>query len=180
MNVVGAVVAVSGLAVVYAGEISLDVPLVRVLGVIGAAICGAIVGVTVKAFPRVHPVANNAIGTLIGAPILLAISRLSGETWAMPQLTGTWIALAYTVFATVVGFASIMFIIVRWTPSAAGYQTALSPVLTVALAAILGIESVGPTFVVGAAIVGIGVYVGALAAVGGSRASVRAPAVPSV
>lgn len=163
-NILGALVALGGLAVIFSDQLTADVPLVRVAAVPAAAVAGAGTSVVVKAFPRTHPIATNAIGTAVGIPLLLIASRVAGENWALPQLPATWLALGYLVLSTVVGFVLLTYVILRRTPSAAAYATVLGPIFTVVLATILAGEVFGPGFFLGAAIVGIGVYLGAIAA----------------
>jgi drug/metabolite transporter (DMT)-like permease len=162
-NVFGAVVALVGLGIVFSSELRADVPLERVAAVVGGAIFGAITSVVVRAFPRTHPIATNAVGTLVGLPFLLAASLVAGERWALPQLTATWLAVAYLVLSTVVGFVIIVWLIVRWSPSAAAYGAVLGPIVTVILATILAGETFGPLFFVGGAVVLLGTYLGAIA-----------------
>ena len=169
MNLVGAFVAIGGLAVIFSDQLTADVPLVRVAAILGAAFFGAVTSVVVKAFPRTHPIATNAIGTAVGVPVLLITSRIVGEPWTLPQLSATWIALAYLVLSTVVGFVLLTWVILRWTPSAAAYGAVLGPIVTVVLATILAGEVFGPGFFVGGLIVGGGVYLGAISAVGRAR-----------
>ncbi len=163
-NVIGTLVAVAGLAVVFASEISGNVPLVRVGAILAGALSAAGTGVLVKAFPRTDPVATNAVGTLVGAPLLLVLAAVAGERLALPHETATWLAIAFLVLSTVVGFVTVTFVILRWTPSAAAYQVTISPIVTVVLATLLAGEAFGPGFFVGGAIVLLGVVIGAAAA----------------
>ncbi|HEV8230569.1 MAG TPA: EamA family transporter, partial [Candidatus Limnocylindria bacterium] len=83
----------------------------------------------------------------------------------------------YLVLSTCVGFVTIVYLIIRWSPSAASYGAVLGPIVTVILATLLAGEVFGPGFFVGAAIVGIGVYLGALsAATAGSPRPAASPA----
>ena len=177
MNIVGALVAIAGLAVIFSDQLTADVPPVRVAAILGAALAGAGTSVTVKAFPRTHPVATNAIGMTVGTPVLLLVSLLAGERWTLPQQTATWLAVGYLTLATVIGFVLLVWVIIRWTPSAAAYGAVLGPVVTVVLAALLADEVFGPGFFVGALVVGAGVYLGAIAvAPRGSPAPTPTPA----
>lgn len=174
VNLIGALVAIGGLAVIFGTEITADVPLVRVGAILLAALTGAGTVVVVKSFPRTHPVATNAVGTAVGTAILLAASRVAGEGWALPQLTATWLALGYLVLSTVVSFVILTWVVLRSTPSAAAYGAVLGPIVTVVIATLLAGEVFGPGFFVGALIVGVGVYLGALAS---TRRAAPAPAV---
>lgn len=161
-SVVGMVVAVAGLGIVFAEQLSPSVPLVRVAAIVASAFIAGVTGVIVKAFPRTSPVATNAIGTLVGTPLLFLASLLLGEPWAVPQQTATWLALAFLVVTTVAGFIAITFVVVRWTPSAAAYQVLLSPIVTVILAALLEGEVFETGFFLGGAVVAVGVVIGAV------------------
>lgn len=173
-NVAGALVAVGGLAVIFGTELTADVPVVRVAAVLVAALTGAGTTVVVKAFPRTHPIATNAVGTAVGTVLLLVASRVVGEGQLLPQLSTTWLAVGYLVLSTCVGFVVLTYVILRWTPTAAAYAAVLGPVVTVTLATLLAGEAFGPGFFLGALVVGLGVYLGAIAAKG--RASPPAPA----
>ena len=163
-SVVGALVAIAGLGIVFSSEITGNVPVERAAAVLAAAFFAAVTTVVVRAFPRTHPIATNAVGTLVGVPILLVASLVAGERWALPQLTATWLALGYLVLTTCVGFAILVWLIVRWSPSAAAYGAVLGPIVTVVLATILAGETFGPGFFVGGVIVLLGTYLGAIAA----------------
>lgn len=165
-NVIGALVAIAGLVVIFAGELTADVPLARVAAIFAAALFGGLTGVVVKSFPRTHPIATNAVGTAVGVPLLLVVSLLAGESWTLPQQSATWLAVGYLVLSTCIGFVLIVHVILAWTPSAGAYGAVIGPVVTVVLATILGGEVFGPAFFVGATIVGAGTYIGAIANAG--------------
>jgi drug/metabolite transporter (DMT)-like permease len=94
----------------------------------------------------------------------------------LPQLPATWFALGYLVLSSVVGFVVLTWVLLRWTPSAAAYAAVLGPMVTVVLATMLAGEVFGPGFFLGALVVGVGVYLGAISATGRAR---PAPAVTS-
>jgi drug/metabolite transporter (DMT)-like permease len=75
----------------------------------------------------------------------------------------TWIALGDLVVGSAVLFVGFFFIIRRWTASASSYATVLFPVVALVVGALVGGEAVRPSFLLGAALVVAGVYVGALA-----------------
>lgn len=147
-SIVGAFVAIGGLAVIFGDQRTAAVPLDRAGAVFISALTGA---------------ATAVIGTAIGVPLLLATSLVVGERWALPELAPTWLAFAYLVFSTSVSFVILTYLVIRWTPTAAAYGAVLGPIVTVALATVLAGEVFGPRFFLGALIVGIGVYIGALA-----------------
>jgi len=96
--------------------------------------------------------------------ILLTLSRATGEPILVPELPATWPAQLYLVVPGSVGvFALLLFVLGRWTATAVSYQTVLSPIVSIALAAWLLGEPVTQGLFLGGALVLTGVYVGALA-----------------
>jgi drug/metabolite transporter (DMT)-like permease len=161
-NVLGALVAVAGLALIFGGELTADLPLERAVAVLAAAFFGGATAIIVRAFPRTHPVVTNAIGTAVGTPFLLIASRTLSEQWVMPHEAATLLAVGYLVLSTAIGFVLLTHVILTWSASAAAYGAVLGPIVTVVVAALLGEETFGLGFFIGAAVVGAGVYLGAL------------------
>ena len=176
-SIVGAFVAIAGLGIVFSDQLTANVPIERAIAVLGAAVFGGITGVVVRAFPRTHPIATNAVGALVGVPLLLVVSLVAGERWALPQLTTTWLALGYLVLTTCVAFAILVWVILRWSPTAASYGSVLGPIVTVVLATLIAGEVFGPGFFIGGVIVLLGTYLGAIAAA--SRPAPQAAATPA-
>ena len=119
--------------------------------------------VIAKAYSHVNAAAMNAGGMLVGGSMLLGASFLLGEPKPPPEPNATWAVQLYVVLLGSVGvFALILFVVRRWTASATSYQTVLSPPFTILLSALLLGEPVGWGLIAGAAVVLVGVYVGAL------------------
>lgn len=160
---VGAAVASGGVAVVFADQVSADVPVVSVFAIVLAAACAAQAGIVMKLFPPVSLVSTNAVAMSVGAVSLLFISFVSGEPHAIPDKTSTWLAFGYLATAGTVGtFLLALYVLRHWTASQASYQFVLAPVVAVTLAALLLDEGVSPGFFAGAGLVTAGVYIGAL------------------
>ena len=161
----GTLIAVAGIAVVFAEQLGGAVDAAALLACIGAAACAAESTVLAKLFPRVDPAATNAIGILAGLAILAPLSIIAGEVWAMPQRIDTMLAVGYLVTIGSVGmFALFLYVLRRWTATATSYLLVVSPLVTVAVASLLAGERITFQFALGGALVGLGVYVGALSA----------------
>jgi drug/metabolite transporter (DMT)-like permease len=105
---------------------------------------------------------------LVGGAALLATSLAVGEMRAAPDAATTLLAVAYLATLGSVGlFGAYLFVLGRWTASGASYSIVLMPLVTVLLGAALRGELVTPAFLIGAVLVAIGVYVGALRAARG-------------
>ena len=171
-GLIGAVVATLGVAVVFVEQLGTSVPPANLLALLVGAVLAAESGVIAKMFPRTHPFSTNAVGMLVGAAILFAISRAIAEPWVFPERPETQIALVYLATAGAIGlFALFLFVLGRWTATASSYALVVMPLVAVAEGAAMRGESISALFLVGAVIVAIGVYIGAL-----SGAPARRPA----
>jgi drug/metabolite transporter (DMT)-like permease len=177
--VVGTLLAVAGIAVMSRAPLQGSVPLLSLLALVGSALCFAEAAVLVRRFPRVHPVAMNAVGMGAGGALLVAGSLLAGERLALPQRAATWLAVGYlVVVGSVVVFVLYIVVLRYWSASRAAYTFVLVPVVTVVLSWWLDDEPVGAGLVLGGLLVLAGVYVGALrpAQVAPARPAIPAPA----
>lgn len=174
-GLVGAVIAVAGVAIVFADQLSAAVPLVSLLFVVVGTAFVAESGILLKWIPRSDPFATNAVAMLAAAVALLGLSAIGAERLALPATPATWLAMAYIILAgSVVMFGLYLFAIRRWTASAVSYVTLLMPLVTVPLAAALLGESITPAFVGGSLVVLVGVYVGAFLTIRPRRSSATA------
>jgi len=173
-GLIGAVVAVAGIAILAggAGDGSIHVP--SVLAMLAGAACGAEAGIVLKRFPGTHPVTTNAVAIAIGGVLLLVLSVSTGESFALPSRAATWTSVAYLATLGTVGlFILYVFALNRWTASGMSYLFVLMPIVAVILSATLLDERVTIRFAASAFLVLAGTYVGALS---GRR---RAPAIVS-
>jgi drug/metabolite transporter (DMT)-like permease len=163
LGVAGAALAAFGIVVVAANQISLNVPAISLALLVAAAACQAEAGIVVKRFPPGDPVAANAIGMLLGAGMLAVIAIVAGESVVVPTRPETWVSMAYLIGpGSVAVFVLVLYVLAWWTASATSYAFLLFPLVAIMLGAALLNEPVQPTFLVGGAIVLIGVYIGAV------------------
>ncbi|HSO30137.1 MAG TPA: EamA family transporter [Candidatus Sulfomarinibacteraceae bacterium] len=158
----GALIALAGVALVVADQLSVDMPPGSLVLVVLGAVCIAETGVIIKWIPKSDPFATNAVAMLTGAALLVGLSFVTGETHALPSRPATWAALGYlVVFGSVLMFALYLFALQRWTASAVSYTTLLLPLVTVSTGALVAEERVSALLLVGGSVVLVGVYVGA-------------------
>jgi drug/metabolite transporter (DMT)-like permease len=98
------------------------------------------------------------------AAIALAVGSLAvGDAWVWPERDETWWAIAYLVVAgSVLTFILYLQLIERWGPSRSSYAFVVIPVVTIMLSAWLDDEPLTWSLLVGAPLVLLGVYLGAL------------------
>jgi drug/metabolite transporter (DMT)-like permease len=161
-GVLGAVVALVGIAVMSTDALAGEVAIASVLAVVVAATAAAESGIVLKLLPQAHPVVTNAIGMSVGAAALLVLSAATGETWRAPEGWSVRWAVVYLAIASPILFMLVVYVIRRWTASAASYQFVLFPIVSVLGGALLLGERVTASLLVGAPLVLLGVYLGAL------------------
>jgi drug/metabolite transporter (DMT)-like permease len=171
-GLLGAVIALVGVAVVVADQLTGDVPAVPMILVLVGTLSIAESAVILKAIPRSDPFATNGVAMLAGGAIFLVLSLWASEPRQLPDQASTLVALTYlVVFGSAAMFGLFLFAVRRWTASAVSYVTLLMPLVTIPLAAALIGESVSVVFLAGSAIAVLGVYVGAFLEVRPSRSS---------
>lgn len=161
-GLVGAVLAVGGIVVVFGSGLDAGVPLSSMVALLAGAVCWAEALVVGKRFPPVHPVTMNAIAMAAGTVVLLAATVVFDEAYVIPSAARTWGAQAYLVLAGSIGvFWLYIFILSRWSASAASYQLVVIPLVTVPISAWLQDEKITWSFGLGSILVLTGVYIGA-------------------
>ncbi len=171
-GLLGALIALAGVAIVVVDQLGAAVPIVSILLMLAATLFIAESGIILKWVPRSDPFATNGVAMLAGGMVLVAISLAGGERWTLPNASGTWLAMGYLVIGGSIGlFGLYLFGLRRWTASAMSYVTLLMPLVTVPVAAVLLAEEVSPTFLAGSAIALAGVYVGAFLRIRPRRSS---------
>jgi drug/metabolite transporter (DMT)-like permease len=162
-GLLGAVLAVGGIAVVFSSGLDAGVPLTSMLAILAGALCWAEALIVVKAFPPVQPAAMNTVAMAVGTVVLLALASIFDDAYVLPQTASTWGAQAYLVLAGSIGvFWLYVFVLRGWTASAASYQLVLIPLVTVVVSAWLQDEPITPAFAAGSFLVLLGVYIGAI------------------
>ena len=171
---IGAVLSIAGIAVISARSPAGGLPIVPLLAVVGAAASAAQSGIVVRGTRDAHPLAVNAVGMTVGAVGLLWASMLAGEPRVLPATSPVIIALLVMIVTSPMLFVLYVFVVQRWSASAAAYQFVLFPLVSIQLAAVVLDEPISTSLIIGAPLVLLGVYVGALAP-DRSVASVHSP-----
>jgi drug/metabolite transporter (DMT)-like permease len=180
-SVGGALVALAGIGVMSSGALAGDVRVASVLAILVAAAAAAESGIVLQLLRDAHPVVTNAIGMSVGAVTLLGTALVTGERLALPGSPSVRAAVLYLAIASPFLFMLVVYVIRRWSASAASYQFVLFPIVSVIGGALLLGEPVTVSLVVGAPLVLVGVYLGALSGTGGAgpgpdgRVEARAP-----
>ena len=107
---------------------------------------------------RFHPMALSVAQMAAGAPLLLAVSAISGRAVVGPVTVRAVASLGYlVVFGSVVGFAAYFYLLKHWDATTVSTSTYVNPVVAVILGALILGESVTVPMVVGTVVVLAGV-----------------------
>jgi len=161
--VIGSFLALAGIVWIVVGPGQVVLPLTALFAMLAAAMCAGQGVIVSKKVSGNHPAITNAVGMLTGALVLLGMSAVAGETWAVPRQAEVVWSLVYLVTLGSVGlFILLLLVVRRWTASATSYMFVLFPVVTMLLDAWLADEPFTVNGVVGAVLVMAGVWFGAL------------------
>jgi drug/metabolite transporter (DMT)-like permease len=153
-KLIGAIVAIVGVAIIFAGELGISVPFAGLLTVLGAASTAALANVLLKQAPKQQVIPLNAIGTAIGAPICLGVSFLLGESHAIPSTAAAWLPILYLTLAGSLGaFVLFTWLVTHWSVSNASLLGVVVPIIAVLVGAVAKGEQPAPLTYVGAAVV---------------------------
>ncbi len=162
-NTLGAFLALAGIAWLAFGPQAVVVPLVALATMLAAAAAVSQSIIVSKRISGNHPIVTNAIALGVGAMVLLAISSVAGEAWALPsEPEAVWAVLYLVTFGSLGLFVLVLLVVRRWTASATSYMFVLFPVVTMLLEAWILDEPITAQALTGAALVMIGVWFGAL------------------
>lgn len=157
-RILGALVAVSGVAVVFAGELTADVSPIRLVAILAAATCAALSGIALKRAPPQDVLPANAIGAAVGAVALVIGAALDGEVLAIPTTWDAWWPILYLTAAGSLGaYLLWTWLLKRWPVTSASMVAVVVPVLAVAAGIIARGERATLLTFAGAALVIVGV-----------------------
>lgn len=161
-RVLGTLLAAGGIAIVAGGGLGQGLTLPVLLALLAFPLAMAEATVLLKLFPPVNPLANNAVSLSVGALLLAGLSLVMGERWTLPVTPAAWAAFAYlVVIGSLVVFYLWLFILGRWPATKTAYGFVLLPVVGVTVSVLLTGETLTPSFLAGAAVALLGVWVGA-------------------
>ena len=164
-GVAGGLLAIVGIGILSSRSLEAELGLSYVVAAVLGVVAIAESGVVIKAFPWAHPTSTNALGMGVGALFLIAAVFVFDQSWALPSEGKTWGALVWLIVVGSIGlFWLFLYVLSRWTASAASYITTLFPAVAITLGALFADEEITLELVLGGALVSIAVYVGALSA----------------
>ncbi len=159
----GGLVAFAGLAIAVNAQSGSRELIPAILALVLGALVAAEGNVIFKMYSlKSDPIIINAVSMTAGSLFLFGASFIAGEVWGLPVTAQGWGALTYLIFGgSVVMFYLFVYVLSQWTASAASYAILFFPLIATILAASLTGETVTLPFVIGGAVVILGVWLGA-------------------
>lgn len=162
-GVLGAILAVAGIAIAMGGGNVGDISVVHAGALIIATFFNSEGVILLKKFPPTPPIMTNAIGMTVGCLFLIVASLGTQESWVIPSQRDTLVAMAYLVLIVTVGaFMLYMFVLQNWTASGTSYGFVMIPLVTIVIASTIADEQITFSFLAGSVLVLAGVLIGAL------------------
>jgi drug/metabolite transporter (DMT)-like permease len=162
-SVLGSVLAIAGILWMTFGPQDVVLPFAALLAFLAAALTAGESVILSKKVSGNHPAMTNAVAMTTGAVVLLAISAVTGDRWALPTEGEVIWSVIYLVTLGSAGLFVVLLLVVRkWTASATSYAFVLFPVSTMLLGAWIADEPITGQGVAGAILVMSGVWFGAL------------------
>lgn len=162
-SLIGGLIAFSGLAIAINAQPGSRELIPGIIALLIGALISAEGNIIFKIYSvNSTPVSINALSLFSAAVFLGIASFLAKEAWNLPSTATGWTALAYLIlFGSVLMFYLFVYVLTRWTASAASYSILLFPLVATVFAALLANETVTFPFILGGTIVLVGVWVGA-------------------
>jgi drug/metabolite transporter (DMT)-like permease len=153
-KLIAAIVAIGGVAIIFAGELGVSVPFAGLFTVFVGASAAALANVLLKQAPKQQVIPLNAIGTAVGAAVCLVVSTAIGESHAIPVTMSAWVPILYlTVAGSLGAFVLYSWLVTHWSVSNASLLGVTVPIIAVIVGGLVKGEQPAALTYVGAAVV---------------------------
>ncbi len=163
VRILAMVVAVGGLAIVCLANSTLSSQLyLGLLFIFLAVFFFSLSGVMVKSVQvTIHPIANTVGALIVCMPLFtltwwLVDGNLSFASW---QARSVWAIIYLGIFGSLIGFIAYYFVLQKLSASTVALITMITPVVAIALGAVLNNESVSVITIIGASLVMLGLWI---------------------
>ena len=158
IKVGAAAVALAGVVVIFAAQMSGSVPIWPLLGLLVAATSAGFGTALLKRGPRQPPVGANAVAAVAGLVVCLAASLVAGESHAVPRTFDEIFPILYlTIAGSVIAFVLMAWLVNHWDVTRISYVSVIVPVVALALGGAVRHERLTAISLMGSALVLAGV-----------------------
>lgn len=154
VKLAAALAGISGVAIIFAGQLGVGVPLVGLVAIVLSSTSAALSGVFLKRARSRSPFMANAIGSAVGAPVCLAGALFLGESLALPRGAEGWAPILYlTLLGSLGAYVLYAWLLQHWSATSASFIGVTIPVIALVLGALIRDERPAPLAFLGAAVV---------------------------
>lgn len=156
----GTLLAFFGVVALFGDNIRLDPAKAGpMLAIIASTFCASAAGVASKRHGHaLHPAALNAPAMLVGGLVLVVVSLLSGDGFALPRDAATWGAVVYLAVAgSVVTFLIYFSLLKTWSVTSLSFISVFTPAIALGLGVVFLDERLTWQSLIGAAMILAGV-----------------------
>jgi len=160
-KVAGALLAFTGVVLLFSSELSAQVPLLPLGAVFASTLVSPLGSTLLKLGPAQSAIGVNAVGCALGAAMCLVWSFALGESHAVPHTAAAILPVVYLTLAGSLGAFLLWSWLVHHAPlSKISYIAVIVPLVALGLGALLLHERVLPLTLAGSAVVLAGVVIG--------------------
>jgi len=158
VKMVGSLVALGGVVVLFRDRLATPATALPVLAVYFATVSASLGSVLLKRGPRQDPMAANAVGAAVGAPVCLLASLLLHEQRTWPTRANEIVPILYLAIVGSVGaFVIFAWLVGHWKVSSVSFIGVVVPVIALTLGALVRGEEFHRGHLAGSALVTAGV-----------------------
>jgi drug/metabolite transporter (DMT)-like permease len=166
-KIAAAVIALVGVIVIFSSELSQRVPLLPLAAVFSSAVVASFGTTLLKRGPAQSSIGVNAVGCVLGAAMCLILSFALHEPHALPRTANAIFPIVYLTLAGSLGAFLLWTWLVHHAPlSKISYIAVITPLVALAVGALVAGERFPPLTLAGSAIVLAGVGTGLAAPTG--------------
>lgn len=154
VKVIAAIVALGGVAVIFAGQLNVGVPPIGLAAVFLACTVAAIGVVLLRRAGPQSTWAVNAIGAPLGVLVCGLASLVLGERWTLPASPEQWLPILYlAILGSLGAYVLFTWLVGRWSATTASFVGVVVPVIALILGAVFRAERPPAISFLGAALV---------------------------
>jgi drug/metabolite transporter (DMT)-like permease len=159
--VIGALISIAGIAIIFSGELAGHTPLLPLLSLVAATLSAVTGTMLFKKGPRQNVIPANVVACAVAAVMCGLITLVAREPHPLPHTARELLPIVYLALAGSVGaFVMWTWLVSRWSVTRLSFMAVLTPLIALALGALVRHERLAPLTLAGGLVVLAGVAIG--------------------